>query len=223
MTQLKTWSYSSATTFEKCPKQYHHLYVLKDVKNDSNSEVLLYGNAVHKAAEMFMRHGEPLPEKFSQFQPTLERLAQIPGDKYCEYKVGLTRDLKPTGFFSDDVWWRGAIDLLVIDNEKKLATVIDYKTGKSSQYADTRQLSLLSVAVFKHFPEIETIKAGLVFLVCKDLVREHYGVDMVDDLFEEWSALTKRMDAAHESGTFNAVPNFSCRFCPVKSCAHNGR
>lgn len=217
------WSYSSATTFEKCPKNYHHVYVLKDVKTDNNSEHLIYGNQVHKAAEHYVRDGVPLPEKFKEFQGALDKVSQIPGEKYCEYKLGLTRDLKPTGFFSDDVWWRGAIDLLIIDNDKKQATIIDYKTGKNSQYADTRQLSLLGVAVFKHFPEVQTIKAGLVFLVCKDLVREQYGVDMIDDMFEEWSSIIHRMDSAYESGVFNAVPNFSCRFCPVKSCAHNGK
>ena len=38
MPNLKTWSYSAATAFEKCPKQYQHLYVLKDVKTDPNQK-----------------------------------------------------------------------------------------------------------------------------------------------------------------------------------------
>jgi hypothetical protein len=54
MTELKTWSYSSATTFEKCPKQYYHLYVAKDIKQDPNVEHFLYGNEVHKAAELYV-------------------------------------------------------------------------------------------------------------------------------------------------------------------------
>ena len=41
MAELKTWSYSSATTFEKCPKQYYHLYVAKDIKQDPNTEHFL--------------------------------------------------------------------------------------------------------------------------------------------------------------------------------------
>lgn len=65
MSKLKTWSYSAATTFEKCPKQYFHLYVAKDVKTDNNSPVLLYGNEVHKAAELYVRDNVPLPEKFA--------------------------------------------------------------------------------------------------------------------------------------------------------------
>lgn len=219
-----TWSYSSATTFEKCPKQYYHLYVAKDVKNDiSKSEHIIYGNQVHKAAEHYVRDGVPLPNKFKEFEKTLDRLKAIPGEKLCEVKLGLTRDLKPTGFFADDVWWRGAVDLLIVDEDSGLATVIDYKTGKSSAYADTRQLSLLSIAVFKHYPNIQRIKAGLIFLVCKDLVKEQFHIDMVDDLYEEWGSIIHRIETAYDSGVFNAVPNFTCKSCPVVSCAHKNK
>ena len=224
MAELKTWSYSSATTFEKCPKQYYHLYVVKDVKTDSDSQHLVYGNEVHKAAEEYIGKGKKLPEKFSMFQPTLDRLNQIPGDKLCEYKLGLTKDLEPCGFFDQNVWWRGVVDLLILDKAKQSATVIDYKTGKSSQYADTRQLSLLSVAIFKHFPDIQKVKAGLVFLVSKELLKEDYKQQSIDDMFEEWSTIIKRMTAAYDSNVFNAVPNFACRsFCPVQSCPHHGK
>ena len=44
MAELKTWSYSAATTYEECPKKYYHLYVVKDIKQDGNSPALLFGN-----------------------------------------------------------------------------------------------------------------------------------------------------------------------------------
>ena len=224
MAELKTWSYSAATTFEQCPKKYYHLYVAKDVKQDNDSPVLKYGNEVHKACELYIKNGKPLPEQFSQFQGVLDKLKLIPGDKLPEYKLGLTKDLKATGFFDNDVWWRGVADLLILDRDKGLATVIDYKTGKSSERADTRQLSLLSIAIFKHFPEIKVVKAGLVFLVAKDLIKEQYHTDNVDELWVEWDNLIKRIDAAYESNVFNPSPNFLCRnYCPVSQCAHCGK
>ena len=223
MSKLKTWSYSAATTFEKCPKQYYHLYVAKDVKTDPNQKHFLYGNEVHKAAELYVRDGVPLPEKFNMFQSILDKVKQIPGDIYCEHKIGLTIDLEPTGFFDDNVWWRGVLDLLIIDKDKQLATVIDYKTGKSSQYADTRQLSLMGVGVFKHFPKVENIKSALMFLVSKELIKEDYKVEKVDEMFEEWGKMIHRIDTAYDTNVFNAVPNFGCRWCPVASCAHNGK
>jgi len=224
MAELKTWSYSSATTFEKCPKQYYHLYVAKDIKQDPNTEHFLYGNEVHKACELYVKNATALPEKFNMFQPTLDKLIAIPGDKYCEYKLGLTKDLEPCDFFASNVWWRGVVDLLVINPETKLATLIDYKTGKSSQYADTRQLSLFSVAIFKHFPDMLKVKSGLVFLVSKEILKEDYSIDKVDEMFAEWGKITHRIDTAHQTGVFNASPNFACRkFCPVQSCSHWGK
>ena len=218
-----TWSYSSITTFEKCPKQYYHLYVAKDIKQDPNQKHFLYGNEVHKAAEEYVRDGVPLPAKFNEFQTPLDMLKRIPGEKLCELKLGLTKDLEPCEFFGDNVWWRGAIDLLILDKENKTATIIDYKTGKS-QYADTRQLGLLSIAVFKKFPEIEKIKAGLMFLVSKEIIKEEYNNTRIDEMYTEWDRLILRMNTAYDSGVFNPIPNFACKsFCPVQSCAHWGK
>ena len=224
MAEFKTWSYSAATTYEQCPRKYEHLYIIKDFKQDSNSEALIFGNLVHKAAEEYIGKNKPLPQKFAEFQPTLDKLKLIPGEKLCEYRVGLTKDLKPCEFFASDVFWRGAIDLLILDRDKGMATIVDYKTNKSSERADTRQLSLLSVAVFKHFPEIKTIKCGLVFLIAKDLVKDQHHVDNVEDLWAEWEPLLKRIEQSYESGVFNAQPNYLCKnWCPIKSCSHNGK
>lgn len=224
MAEFKTWSYSAATTYEQCGRKYYHLYVAKDVKSDNDSPALKLGNEIHKAAEDYVGKGKPLPEKFQEFQSTLDKLKAIPGEKLCEYKLGLTKELKPCGFFDSDVYWRGAVDLLILDRDKGLATIVDYKSNKSSDRADTRQLSLLSVAVFKTFPEIKTIKCGLVFLIAKDLVREEHHVDNVDELWAEWEPLLKRIETSYETGVFNASPNFLCKnWCPVKSCPHNGK
>ena len=97
------------------------------------------------------------------------------GDKICELKMGLTADLEACTFFADDVWFRGIADLLIVNNET--ATVVDYKTGKSSKYADKGQLELMALAVFKHFPKVKKVKAGLLFVVCNDLVKDTYQVE----------------------------------------------
>jgi hypothetical protein len=68
------------------------------------------------------------------------------------------------------------------------------------------------------------VKSGLVFLVSKEILKEDYTVDKVDDMFAEWSKIVLRINGAYESGVFNASPNFACRkFCPVQSCSHWGK
>jgi hypothetical protein len=53
-----------------------------------------------KLVSYTLRTQQPLPNKFNMFQPTLDKLIAIPGDKYCEYKLGLTKDLEPCDFFA---------------------------------------------------------------------------------------------------------------------------
>ena len=68
------------------------------------------------------------------------------------------------------------------------------------------------------------IKSGLIFLVSKEILKEDYTVDKIDDMFAEWGKMVLRISSAYESGVFNAVPNFACRkFCPVQSCSHWGK
>ena len=167
---MTAWSYSSIKTFEQCPKKYYHLKVAKDVK-DEPGEAADYGTAVHLAAEEYIKEGKPIPEKFAYIRPIVERLAAIPGEKHAELKLGVRYDngsYHPCGFFDKDVWWRGIADLLVVNGSK--AWCIDYKTGKSARYADTKQLDLLAGAVFTHFPEVQKVKSSLIFVVSGELI-----------------------------------------------------
>ena len=80
MSKKPAWSYSSITLFDQCPKKYYHLRVVKDIK-EPESEAMLYGTAVHEAAENYMRDGTPIPEKFAFMEPYLVKLKAIPGEK----------------------------------------------------------------------------------------------------------------------------------------------
>lgn len=215
-----TWSYSSLSLFQQCPKKYYHLRVVKDVVEPS-TEALSYGTKVHEAAEHFIKLGTPLPPEYAFMQSSLDSLNKLSGEKLCEYKMGLTKNLEPCGFFSKDVWWRGVADLVVKGEDK--AWLVDYKTGKSSRYADTKQLEILSLAMFKHFPEIKRIKAGLLFVVANDFVKVDYEGDK-PDAWVRWLEETSQLGMAYENGVWNAKPNFSCKnFCAVASCLHNGK
>jgi hypothetical protein len=214
-----TWSYSSLDLFKQCPQKYYRLRVLKDVK-DPPAEHLNYGLAVHKAAEDYIGKGVPIPEKYVAILKTpLDRLNAMEGEKHCELRLGLTQGLEPCGFFAPDVWWRGVADLIIINNDS--AYVVDYKTGKSSKYADTKQLELLSLAVFKHFPQVKKIKGGLLFVVANDLIKANYEQDKAGVYWTKWLEDTGRLEAAITNDVWNAKPNFTCKgWCPVVDCPH---
>lgn len=217
---MTAWSYSSIKTFEQCPKKYFHTRVIKDVK-DEPGEAADYGTAVHLAAEEFVRDGKPIPEKFAFIRPVVERLAAIPGDKHCELKLGLRKvagDYEPCDFFDRDVWWRGIADLLVIDGYK--AWCIDYKTGKSARYADTKQLDLLAGAVFTHFPEVSIIKSSLIFVVSGELVPKTHVITERSRYLSVFDRQLDALDTATESGVWNPKSSGLCSFCPVVTCEH---
>lgn len=214
---MTAWSYSSIKTFEQCPKKYFHLRVAKDVK-DEPGEAADYGTAVHLAAEEFIRDGKPIPEKFAYIRPVVERLAALPGDKMAELKLGIREDYSPCGFFDKDVWWRGIADLLVIDGHR--AWCVDYKTGKSARYADTKQLDLLAGAVFSHFPEVVKIKSSLIYVVSGELIPKTHVITERSQYLSVFDQQIDQLDAAMENGVWNPKSGPLCGWCPVTSCDH---
>jgi hypothetical protein len=216
------WSYSSIKTFQQCPKKYYHLKVAKDVK-DEGSQATIYGQELHKAAENYIQFDTPLPEQFAFMQELLDSLKKIPGEKHCELKLGIAlRDGKYVAcdFFAKDVWWRGVADLVIINGDTAFS--VDYKTSKNAKYADTKQLDLVASAIFTHFPQVKTIKSGLLFVVSKDFIKKDHDAMFRTAYIEHFKFDIERIDTATKTGVWNAVAGPLCGYCPVKTC-HNYR
>ena len=220
---ITPWSYSRLKSFEQCPKQFYHLKVVKDYE-EKQSSAMFYGNEFHKAAENYIKIGEPLPPKFLYSKPVLDSLKTKKGDKLCEYRMGLTEDLKPCGFYDKTAWYRGICDLIILNADDRLAWVVDYKTSKNTKYADKGQLELMALCVFKHFPVVEKIRAGLLFVVCEELVKENYKHSTASSLWSKWYTGFDRMKKAYETDVWNANPSGLCKqHCAVTECVYNGR
>lgn len=216
------WSFSALKTFQSCPKKYYHLKVLKDVK-ETQSEIMLYGIDAHKAAELYIANNQELPGKYEFMRKQLDTLKALEGDKYCEFKFGLTKEMQPCDFFAKDVWLRGAIDLLVVNTETGIARMIDYKFGKSKN-ADMSQLQLMSLAVFKMFPDVQKVKAGLLFCAEDKMIPIQYEQSNAPTMWMDWLPEVARLEAAYESNVWNPNPSGLCKaWCPVVSCVHNGK
>jgi hypothetical protein len=136
--------------------------------------------------------------------------------------MGLTENLDACGFKDPNMWWRGVADLLVINGEE--ARVLDYKTGKSAKYADTDQLELMALAIFKHFPQVKKVKAGLLFVVSKNFIKDSYSFENQDKMWHKWISEYNRMKFSYENDVWNPRPSGLCKkHCLVLECAHNGR
>jgi hypothetical protein len=218
---LRSWSYSSIKLFDQCPKKYYHLRVVKDV-SEPPTEAITYGKEFHSAAEHYIRDNTPLPSQFAYVKNALDNLKQLPGEKHCEFEMGLTEDLEPCGFKDKAAWWRGVADLLIINGDE--ARCIDYKTGKSAKYADTDQLELMAMAIFKFFPQVKRVKAGLLFVVSKNFIKGSYDAADEGRLWEKWLTQYGRMKVAYDNNVWNPRPSGLCKkHCLVLECPHNGR
>lgn len=220
---MVTWSYSSLSLFKQCPRKYYRLRVAQDLK-EPEAEHLLYGSAVHKVAEEYGRDGKAIPEKYAFVKPFVDVILESPGNKYFEHEMALTRNFEPCEFHSPNRWWRGIADVLIVRPEENYALVLDYKTGKSARYADTAQLEVLSLATFAHFPEVNLIDAGLVFVVSKEFVEISISRADADKAWQKWDQEVARLEKSTATDVWNPAPNFTCRnHCPVDDCEYNGR
>lgn len=223
MVNTPAWSYSSLKLYETCPRKYQAEKVTKEVRF-TDTEATIYGKDLHSAAEEYIRDGKPIDPRFSFIQPYMDKLAAISGEKHCEMKLGVKKNdgrLIACDFFDPDVWFRGVADLVILDGDK--AYVIDYKTGKSAKYADTRQLALMAAALFLKYPEIKKIKTSLLFVVSKDFIKEDFKADWGLSIFSELNGLLEAREASYTNDVWNPRPNGLCKkWCSVASCPHSG-
>lgn len=213
-------SYSSVKDYEGCARRYHEVRILKKFKSQ-DTQATLYGTAVHSAFEHFIKDGTPLPANFAHYKPFVEPLAAHPGDIRCEERMAIRVDFSPCGFFDKDVWFRGIPDYLAISKAGKTALVGDYKTGKSSRYADTAQLELMAAMVMLHHPTVEKVKGALLFVVVGDIIKSEYTRNQLPQILSKWAGRAGAIEAAVDAGVWNPRSSALCKFCPVSSCEHH--
>jgi hypothetical protein len=78
----------------------------------------------------------------------------------------------------------------------------------------------MALMVFRHFPEIETVKAGLLFSVARDFVKVQYRRADMDELPVRFKETLARLHNSLTYGVFNAKSSGLCGWCPVESCKY---
>ena len=214
-----TWSFSALKEYVNCPKQYQELKILKRYEKQP-TEQMLYGTVVHKACEDYVAEGKPLEKNYQRFKPVLDSLIAIPGTKYPEHEMALTPDKQPCAFRDNGRWVRGIVDLLIVDGDT--AFIVDYKTG-SNKYPDPKQLRLMSLMTFAHFPEVKKVKAGLLFVAHNYFIPEEYKREDIEKSWGLFTGVLTRLDNSFDTNTWQPNPTPLCKFCPVKSCEFNNR
>ena len=218
MAKIK-WSHSGLKDYEGCARRYHEVKVLKNYPF-TDTKHTIYGKEVHKAFEDYVTEKKPLPEHLSGHGELLDSLIKKEGRKFAEHEMGVTVDLKPCAFDSEDVWVRGIADLLIVDDDGLVAWVFDYKTG-NDKYPDRDQLILMSLMVFIHFPHIRQVNSALLFVVKESIVKHKMSHDEAEEHWQRYRERVARLVRSSEANVWNPTQTPLCGWCPVRSCEFN--
>ena len=59
------------------------------------SEESLYGQKIHKLFENAVNWGDPLPKDYKSYEPLVEKIKAMPGEKLPEFRFSITEDFQP--------------------------------------------------------------------------------------------------------------------------------
>ena len=212
-----TWSFSSLKEYINCPKKYQEVRILKNYSFVDTPQTI-YGKEVHEALELYVRDNKPLAKNYLRFKKVVDTLIDIPGKKYPEYKMALTKKMEQCDFDDENRWVRGIADLVIVDKDK--AFIIDYKTG-SNKYPDTKQLKLMALMAFVCFPKVNKIKAGLLFCMKNSFVQQSYTRDNIYKAWKSFEQPLDRLTMSYEKDEWIPNPTPLCGWCPVETCEHH--
>lgn len=255
---LGPWSISTLKLLEKCPLQFFITKVLKVKPPEvltEDSYVTYVGRAAHtwledvslgktleegyeKARE---KHYHEVTEKYwykvdevrgsiAAFKNRIDDFKVKHGDVevFPELKLGITKDLRKTGFFSKDVYFRGIIDMPVLIHGRDLM-IIDHKLGGGADWGlrnYTKQL--YSQKVLFHFgrQEVRGAQAGIHFIqnseVCmgeyrpKEDIENVYARELFMDIKDAVANVNTEGKFKHGRGT-------QCKYCNFRSVCEGGK
>lgn len=210
------FSVSTLDAFEICPRNYEASHITKEIPF-TTSAASEAGKLAHKQLEDYVMAGTPLPLGLLDIKRTVDAVTVGAQQVMAERRVALSWDLRPVGFFDDDVAYRGVVDLTILRDDAVI--IADYKTG-SEPRETFLQLRLNALAVLQEFPQYRTVH--MLYLYTKHAKRRSMMErDEIPELLAEIYPRVERIRLARESGEFPPKKGWKCRFCSLRSCVFN--
>lgn len=251
---LGPWSCSKLKVAEQCPLNLYLKYVVKLKHPPKYSLVTDVGKAVHRILE-FVVMGKTITEAFAatrrefrhmpdevweenllstefsitEFRTRLDSFEkQHDVKRYVqELKVGFTREYEPTGFFADDVFFRGVLDLGIQMGSGDLV-ILDHKTGAPALMGIRNfqtQLNTYKVLFHKGVEEIEGAQAGIHFVRDGKILLDDYTDKTVIEgklVRELEHNLQGVVDRINDFGYFKKIRGGHCKWCDYNEVCKRG-
>jgi hypothetical protein len=206
-------TFTNLKGFINCEHAMFRRYIKKDQVYRETPE-MTWGNEVHDAMEKRVGKGKVLPDKMRDWEKHA-----APFDQYqviCEEKLGMTSGGRATGFWDNDVWFRGKNDVTVMLNDKALLT--DWKTS-DPKYEDPFELQTNALLLKAKYPNLRTIIGRYVYLKHDHTGRMHD----LSDFKGTWAEINRLMNLITEkrkTGNWEKRKSGLCGWCSVEDCEH---
>ena len=215
---------SSLALYETCPRQWHHVRVLKDVEPLPDTEQQVWGREVHRLLAQALADAEtglPLPElewAARQIRKVAARADEAPRS---EVRMGLDRAMERVDY--EDAWIRGVADLVAVNHGMRRALVADWKTGRRRDPVDFGQLDFYTLVAF-HTTGAQLVKQAYYYPFEEGERRVAERWVPLDQLPALQERVKARAETAERPQNYEPRPSGLCRqHCPVLTCEHNGR
>lgn len=249
---LGPWSHSKVKVLRSCPLKFYLQYILKKKPEGVQEVSLVteVGKAAHRILE-FNLGGKTLKDAYrltrAEFKETIDDEQWVEHIESVEYsiqtfksriedfenrhgvrrilqelRIGCTKEWEPTGFFADDVYYRGVIDLAIqLDNGDLI--LVDHKYGTVSamglrNFKD--QLNNYKVLFDRGIEPITGAMAGIHHIKEGELsMGEYYDVETIRGTLlnaVEFN-IQGAIDGVLELGYFKHIAGNGCKYCDYRT------
>jgi hypothetical protein len=212
--KLPVASHTFLNDWDNCPHKAYRKYIKKDLGKFVQTEAMKWGNEVHSAFEVRIKHGTKWPEGMEKFEAIAAPLVQA--GAVAEKMLGIREDGSSCDFFANDVWLRGKIDSTIVRGPT--AAIWDWKTGKRRE--DKSELEVHAVLLKAWQPTVQRVVAHYVWLQDNEVGRAHDVSDTEKKLADIRSTMNTVKNCM-EIEDFPKRRNPLCGWCDVLDCENN--
>jgi hypothetical protein len=212
--KLPVASHTFLNDWDNCPHKAFRKSIKKDLPKFVQTEAMKWGNEVHSAFEVRIKHGTKWPAGMEKYEAIAAPL--VAAGAVAEKMLGITERGAVCDFFDPRVWLRGKIDSTI--TRADAAAIFDWKTGKRRE--EKAELLTHAVLLKAWQPTIQKVTAHYVWLQDNEVGKAHD----VSDTDAKLNEIRKTMDDVARclsDQDFPKRPNPLCGYCDVMDCEFN--
>lgn len=224
--KLPIASHTFLRDWDNCPHKAYRRFIKKDLPKFVGTAETKWGDEVHTAFEVRIKHGTAFPPGMERFEPIAAPL--VAAGARAERMLGINVAGWACDFFAPDVWLRGKIDATVVQTaplfsepggcHALVAAIFDWKSGKRRE--ERAELEVHGVLLKAWQPTVQKITAHYVWLQDNE-VGKAYDVSNTEAKLAEIRSVMNTVHNCMEIENFPKRRNPLCGWCDVLDCENN--